>query len=295
MGGLHIVLFGRCVTVSLSAVAAQVICDNQPLRWNWGKRTVRAVFAVQAWAAIAPGLQSQEQWLHWAEAPVCPAGETAIDLSHVPPMARRRLGHLAKLAVSVVDTVLSSARGADIPVVWASRYGDAEKALALLRSQALGEPLSPTAFGLSVHNAVGAQHSILRGTRSNSVCVASSHCVPEAGVVEAVGLLADMDPQMAEVLLVCYDEPLPPDYAVFHDEPVAEYAWAALFRPLAPGGSGFMLQAQDSAPQGSTHVADTPAGLPHGLDVLHFLLQDERQSLVHRHVSGQWAWERVHA
>jgi hypothetical protein len=256
---------------------------------------VRAAFAVQAWAAIAPGLQSQEQWLRWAEAPVRPVGDTEVELPHVPAMSRRRLGHLAKMAVFVADRALPPGRGADIPVVWASRYGDAEKALALLRSQALDEPMSPTAFGLSVHNAVGAQHSILRGMRANSVCVASSHCVPEAGVVEAVSLLDDMDPEAAEVLLVCYDEPLPLDYAVFHDEPVAEYAWAALLRPLAAGSKGFVLQAQDGVPQGDDHVADSPAALPHGLDALHFLLQGERQNLAHRHASGQWLWERVHA
>lgn len=250
---------------------------------------MRAAFAVRAWAAIAPGLQSQEQWLHWAKAPVCPVGGTAVELPHVPAMSRRRLGHLAKMAVAVADSVLPPEEGADIPVVWASRYGDAEKALALLRTQALDEPLSPTAFGLSVHNAVGAQHSILRGMHANAVCVASSHCAPESGIVEAVGLLSDGVP---EVLLVCYDELLPPDYAAFHDEPAAEYAWAALLAPLQAGEDGFVLQALDhSAPQGEGQAG----ALPHGLDALHFLLQAGRPNLVHGHASGQWMWERVHA
>lgn len=253
---------------------------------------MRAAFAVRAWAAIAPGLQSQEQWLQWAKAPVCPVGTAAIELPHVPAMARRRLGHLAKMAVFVADSVLPPEEGADIPVVWASRYGDADKALSLLRSQAQGEPLSPTAFGLSVHNAVGAQHSILRGMRANAVCVASSHCAPEAGIVEAVGLLNDAQPGGRGVLLVCYDELLPPDYAVFHDEPAAEYAWAALLAPLQAGEAGFVLLAlDDDAPQGPCQAGT----LPHGLDALHFLLHGERQHLVHGHASGRWMWERVHA
>ncbi|PJI98654.1 beta-ketoacyl synthase-like protein [Acidovorax sp. 69] len=222
-----------------------------------------------------------------------PVGDTEIELPHVPAMSRRRLGQLAKLAISVADQVLLHARGADIPVVWASRYGDAEKTLALLRSQALDEPLSPTAFGLSVHNAVGAQHSILRGMRANSVCVASSHCVPEAGVVEAVGLLSDMEQESPEVLLVCYDGRLPHDYAVFHDEPASEYAWAALLAPCPAGSEGFVLQAQDCAPQGVDPAAGASA-LPHGLDVLHFLVQAQRHSLMRGHASGQWMWERVH-
>lgn len=248
--------------------------------------------SVRGWAAIAPGLQNQEQWLQWAKAPVCPVGATAVELPHIPAMTRRRLGHLAKMAVAVVDSVLPPSEGLDIPVVWASRYGEADKALALLRLQSLNEPLSPTAFGLSVHNAVGAQHSILRGMRSNAVCVASSHCVPEAGVVEAMALLQDAG-AADEVLLVCYDDPLPPDYASFHDEPVAEYAWALRLARMKPGEAGFTLHAVDMV--GRPDERGEAAALPHGLDVLHFLLQGDRKNLVHRHESGQWKWERVHA
>jgi len=252
---------------------------------------VRVPFAVKAWAAIAPGLQNQEQWSRWAEAPVCPVGVTEVELPHVPPMARRRLGHLARMAVSVADTLLPPALGSDIPVVWASRYGDAEKALALLRCQAQDEPLSPTAFGLSVHNAVGAQHSILRGMHANAVCVASSHCAPESGVVEAAGLLNE---GAQEVLMVCYDEPLPAAYACFHDEPAAEFAWSVLLTPLHPGESGFVLQTLDGALHADSSTAAV-AGLPHGLDTLHFLIQAGRERLLHNHASGQWMWERLHA
>lgn len=272
---------------------AEAICDNWRLNKLVGGN-VRAAFAVQAWAAIAPGLLSQEQWLQWAEAPVCPVGDAAVDLSHVPPMARRRLGHLAKLAISVADQALACAQRPDIPVVWASRYGDAEKALSLLKSQSMDEPLSPTSFGLSVHNAVGAQHSILRGMRVNAVCVASSRCAPEAGVVEAVSLLQDMDPDVAEVLLVCYDQPLPGDYAAFHDEPVAEYAWAALLGPARAGGDNFLLRASAAPTPAGGAVAEAPR-LPHGLDVLHFLLQAKRPSWAHAHPTGRWVWERTHA
>lgn len=251
---------------------------------------MRAVFAIKAWAAVAPGLQNQAQWLQWAQAPACPVGVAEVDLAHVPPMSRRRLGLLAKMAVSVADAVLPSGQGVDIPVVWASRYGDAEKMIALLKSQAQQEPLSPTAFGLSVHNGVGAQYSILRGVRANAVCVASSHCAPEAGVVEAVSLLQE---EGREVMLVCYDQPLASEYAAFHDEPVADYAWSLLLEPLRSGCEGFALQALDA--DSSFERDSSAAALPHGLDVLHFLLQAHRKNMVCSHAAGQWLWERVHA
>lgn len=250
---------------------------------------MRLAFAVKAWAAIAPGLQKKEEWLCWADAATCPAGKALAELPHVPAMARRRLSHLAKMAVSVADAVLPSAQYLDIPSVWASRYGEAERSIALLRCHALEEPLSPTAFGLSVHNGIGAQHSMLRSIRANAISVASSQSAPEAGVVEAVGVLND---GAAEVLLVCYDAPLPSGYDVFHDEPVSEFAWAVLLTQLQAGVPGFELHALEASQYAGSSDFELPA-LPHGLDVLHFLLQARRRSLVHTHASGQWLWERT--
>nr|WP_240939498.1 beta-ketoacyl synthase chain length factor [Diaphorobacter sp. HDW4A] len=214
-----------------------------------------------------------------------------LDLSHVPAMARRRLGRLAKMAVLVADDVLQREQLTDLPVVWASRYGDAEKSLALLRSQVVGEPLSPTAFGLSVHNGVGAQHSILRGMAANAICVASSGCVPEAGVVEALGLLGD---GASDVLLVCYDEPLPGEYASFTESPLAEFAWAALLTQKSDTLPGFALSAIADAPAGFD-ASDAPV-LPHGLRVLQFLLAADQPSMSReRCEGGAWLWERLHA
>ena len=219
------------------------------------------------------------------------------DFSHIPAMARRRLGPLAKLAVAVADTVLAQASQADIPIVWASRYGDADKTAGMMQSQAAGESLSPTAFGLSVHNGIGAQHSILRGTRSNAVCVAASHGVAEAGVMEALGLLSDGAP---EVMLVCYDAPLPEPYDRFHDEPQPSYAWAALLALAAPGEPGFMLRALPEPSEDEGVARNGGSALPRGLQALRFLLNPNQRSLAGpcaasgRPGAGGWLWERSH-
>lgn len=252
---------------------------------------MRDGFAIQAWSAIAPGLQTPSQWLAWLENPCLPQGALDMDLAHIPAMARRRLGHVAKLAVWAADQVLTQTEDHDaLPVVWASRYGDADKSLALLQSQAEQAPLSPTAFGLSVHNGVAGQHSILRSMRSNAVCVAASQTTPEAGVIEALGLLHDGAP---EVLLVCYDSVLPGAYAVFHDEPLVDFAWAVRLVSGEVGQARMRLRAAGLAEVLPTSPG--PQGLPHGLDALHFLLQPQRAALVHVHASGQWVWERCDA
>lgn len=248
---------------------------------------------MQAWSGVGPGLCQSQQWNDWLKVADLPVGDVMVDVSHIPAMARRRLGHLAKMAVSVADAALQHATQSDIPVVWASRYGDAEKSLMLLRTRVEGdEALSPTAFGLSVHNGVGAQHSILRGMQANAVCVASSHCAPEAAVVEAVGLLHE---GATQVLCVVYDLPLPEPYPQFQDEPAIEMAWAALLTLPQPGQVRFELEAVQPVSATNIYSKNSLKRLPHGLEVLRFLIDDTQSHLCHRHAAGQWVWRRVHA
>ena len=246
---------------------------------------------MRAWSGVAPGLQQTQQWTQWLADPQCPQGEVTVDVSHIPAMTRRRLGPLAKMAVAVADEALQHAHASDIPVVWASRYGDADKSLALLAAQAQGEALSPTAFGLSVHNGVGAQHSILRGMKANAVCVASSHTTPEAGMVEAVGLLHE---GAREVLCVVYDAPLPAAYAPVHDEPALSMAWAVLLTRAEAGHPHFTLEAGAALPAESTSQNGS-LSLPHALNVLRFLIDPQCRQYVRCHPAGQWVWRRVDA
>lgn len=179
----------------------------------------------------------------------------------------------------------------DIPVVWASRYGDIGRSLELLFEQARNQPLSPTAFSLSVHNAIGAQHSIARRMRTNAVCVAGGSCSVEAGVLEAVSLLHD---DAREVILVCHDAPLTGAYERFEDGPACEYAWA-LRMSLQPSAAGqqIVLERQPET-IGRGVQADELHALPHGLQVLRFLLAGEGSWCVAQS-QGVWIWKHGHA
>ena len=70
-----------------------------------GGAGVRVEFSIRASSAVACGLREHAEWQRWAASPSpsVPAGELALDLSHVPAMARRRLGRLAKMAVLVAE------------------------------------------------------------------------------------------------------------------------------------------------------------------------------------------------
>lgn len=233
-------------------------------------------FVIVAWAAWAPGIATPAQWLRWAAAPCLPSGNDAPPLPEMPAMARRRLNPLGRMAAQVAYECHAGDLG--LPVIFASRYGDAARSLELLGDLARDEPLSPTAFGLSVHNAIGAMYSITRSDRANYLSLAAGAGSATAALVEAAGLLHDGAPQ---VMLVCYHAPLPGQYAAFDDEPAAPYAWAWRIALPAKGQPHLQLSASRSA------GGEGAATLPLGLDLLRFALTDDRQV---RRAAGPTLW-----
>jgi hypothetical protein len=165
----------------------------------------------------------------------------------------------------------------------------------LLRALANEQPLSPTGFGLSVHNAIAALYSIIRGMHGNYLALAAGKTTAEAACVEAAGLLGDGAP---EVLVVVYEAPLPLIYRDFADEADPFYAWSWRIADTRAGGQGTLLQlswsaasAASSAPAPTTTPGLSAPVLPHGLDVQRFLLaQDPALEFAADGVS--WMWRR---
>ncbi|TDM05726.1 MAG: hypothetical protein C4K60_13455 [Ideonella sp. MAG2] len=225
---------------------------------------VEVHFVLNAWAAFAPGLASAQDWQAWARAPWLPEGVAQAEVKAMPALSRRRLNALGRMAAEVS---YSAADAVGFPTVFASRYGDAGRSLDMLAGLVRAEPVSPTAFGLSVQNAIGAMISLVREDRANMLALAGGASSAAAGIVEAVSLLTDGAP---EVLLVHYDAPLPQDYAVFHDEAPASYAWAwRMALSPQPGVKGLSLRRQASAPEAEGRPgAPTAHALPFGLALL---------------------------
>lgn len=241
-------------------------------------------FVIKAFAAYAPGLQSTADWQAWAKRPGLPLGDASPELSEMPAMARRRLGPLGRTAVQVAYWCQGGDRG--MPVVLASRYGDAARSLDLLGELARDHALSPTAFGLSVHNAIGAQYSIARGDTANYLSVAAGPASAAAAVVEAVALLHD---GADEVMVICYDAPLPGAYAFYADEPATCYAWAwRVARPVNSTQPRIGLSVDSGA---NASGCDGESTLPYGLDVLRFALVED--AVLRRCVDDRlWTWRR---
>lgn len=238
-------------------------------------------FTVNAWAAWAPGVETREAWQAWAQHPVLPTGGGMPALPEVPAMQRRRIDRLGRMAVQVACWC-AQAEETGVPLVFASRHGDVKRSLELLQQQAQGEPMSPTQFGLSVHNAIAALYSIVRGQRGNYLALAAGNATAAAAMIEAAGLLADGAP---EVLIVVYDACLPDTYASFVDEAQADHAWC--WRVRADGEGQRLSLAWQAAVD---DAAMTPA-LPASLEVLRFVLAGDA---AHAQVADglRWQWLR---
>ena len=241
---------------------------------------------VTDWAAWASGLQAQDAWRQWAASPFIPAGLEVPALPEVPALQRRRIDRMGRMAIQVAWWC-SEAHASGVPLVFASRHGDVQRSCELLAQLTSAESMSPTQFGLSVHNAIAALYSIVRGERGNYLALAAGRATVEAALVEAAGLLAD---GAAEVQVVMFEAPLPAIHADFADETDAGYAWSWRLRALG-AGSRLSLTWSECADD-ATGAADAVA-LPAGLAALRFFLSGDA-SYEHCVDGVHWHWQCEH-
>jgi hypothetical protein len=237
-------------------------------------------FSIANDAAWAPNVQTKDAWRAWANCNYAITGEVGPPVTSMPPMLRRRAGFLGKMALEVAYQCLGKKN--DVPIVFSSRHGEASRSVDLLMDLAKGLPLSPTSFGLSVHNSIAGLFSIARADHGNHAALAAGQNGVEHAVIEACGLLADGEP---EVLLVVYDCPLPEVFSAFQDCDEQPHAWAWLMRP--PAEEYFSLTWSVDSKAFSPGVRR----LPGGLDILRFYLRKDLalERVCDRH---KWTWTR---
>ncbi|MNJ31417.1 hypothetical protein D3C77_260540 [compost metagenome] len=198
-------------------------------------------------------------------------------MSFLPAMQRRRLSRLARMAFAVGWPLAEGWR--DLPLVFVSRHGETPRTYAILSDLARQQPLSPTQFSLSVHNAVIGLWSIMRGETSEMSAIAAAADGFEQGLLEAAGLLHDGAPA---VLLIIVEERPPEAYRAWVDDVPFDYALGLL---LTPGDSWSLSLGADDA-------ANPAAGSePHALRWLRNLLTGQT-SWTHSGKHRTWHWRR---
>lgn len=233
-------------------------------------------FNIAAWRAWAPGLDSVADWQAWSQQPSVPAAsDAAPDVSFLPAMQRRRLSRMARMAFSVGWPLAQGHEG--LPLVFASRHGETPRTFDILSDLAADQPLSPTQFSLSVHNAVIGLWSIMRGETSEMTALAAAGDGLEHGLIEACALLNEGSPA---VLLIITEEHPPQAYARWIDDVPFPYAVGLL---LTPG-----KQWQVSLTSAATGSAKAP--WPHALNLLRHL-HDGQASFQHVWNNRVWNWQ----
>jgi hypothetical protein len=244
-------------------------------------------FRIEQWRAWAPGLDSDEAWRAWAHDPVkVTDGDEQPSCDFLPAMQRRRLSRLARMTLHVAWPLCGEDE--QLPLVFASRHGETPRTFALLSEVADGQPLSPTQFGLSVHNAIAGQWSILRGQRGESVAIAGEADTFEHAMVEAAALLGEGAPA---VLVVMAEERPPPAYDGWIDDVPFSYALALRVRGNDTGndsqaGQRWQLRLEPG------HGDSVNSVWPHALDFVR-ALHDGNETLNHLWKTRRWIWQRV--
>ncbi|WP_248805702.1 beta-ketoacyl synthase chain length factor [Pseudomonas sp. MWU13-2100] len=234
-------------------------------------------FNIAQWRAWAPGLESVDDWQAWSLQPCVPApSDAAPDVSFLPAMQRRRLSRLARMAFSVGWPLAEG--HAQLPLVFISRHGETPRTFEILCDLAADQPLSPTQFSLSVHNAVIGLWSILRGETSEMTALAANGDGLEHGMLEAAALLAEGAPA---VLLVITEEQPPEAYRHWIDDVPFPYALGLLLTP----GDEWQLSLESGTDE------QRQSEWPHALDLLRTLL-GQHASCQHRWKTRVWNWQR---
>lgn len=240
----------------------------------------RLRFSIQGWHAASTRLHTGDDWAAWASGRLNPAElpDTPPKVDFLPAMQRRRLGTSARLLFAAAHPLL--AEGGHCPLVLASHDGEINRSFDLWTTLLRSNEVSPTSFGLSVHNALAGQWSMLRGDMSENTALSVRQSGLETAVVEAVGLLAD---GAERVLVAVVDEPLRADFPAAPAER-APFAYALAL--LLAAGEEWELS--PAAPD----TAAANCGYWGALEWLRQQYSDGRR-WTNRYADKAWQWQRL--
>lgn len=155
---------------------------------------------LEGWSASRPILTGEQPYTARESPP-----PTAAVLS---PTERRRAGIVTRLALAVAREAveMSALPAAGLRSVFGSASGDGIVIHAILEALANGDPVSPTQFHNSVHNAPAGYWSIGTGSAQPVTCLGCHDDTFAAALLKA---MAEVRIERVPVLLCVYDVPLP--------------------------------------------------------------------------------------
>lgn len=235
---------------------------------------IKFFFNIEAWTANSPGLSHHTSWQEWATTGIWPEDQQT-NTADIPPMMRRRMSGLSKLAVQTAIELLNQ-HSIDY-LVFASRHGELHRSMTLIEEIIRGEDASPMAFSQSVHNTSAGLTTIATKKAIPLTSIAASSDTFQSALIEAWSFLSE-HPE-SQVLIIDFDEPLPELYQRYETK---EYQGYSLGLVLS-SGKKFSVQ--------SAELDSQENALPQGLSFIqHYLSTNDEWT-----IGGSqhaWIWQR---
>lgn len=156
---------------------------------------------LDGWPRSRPILAGLQEYVWRETLPAAP--------SILPANERRRVGAAVRLALTIAQQAhdMADLAPGSIGSVFATSNGDGAVMHAMLQTLAEGEPVSPTRFHNSVHNAAAGYWSIATGSHQPASCLAGHDATPAAALLKAMAAVRAM--QRSQLLCI-YEAPMPP-------------------------------------------------------------------------------------
>ena len=241
---------------------------------------IASKFVLSKWNAWAPGINDREDWVKWSKGDLVLQQGKVIVPDSVPKMLQRRLSPLAKAVFNSAGKCLET--GELIPTVFSSSHGEICKSLEMLKAIQAGDEVSPTAFSLSVHNAIAGLFSIVYSNQQEITVIAPGQEGIAPAFIEGLGILQE---GADAVLLILYDEPIADFYPVSPFNLNSDSMCALTLR-IALTGKGLPLQL--SRRSITRDDGEQPIQL---LAFLRFLLTEDR-ILNLGNGAHSWRWQK---
>lgn len=227
---------------------------------------------IRAWSAWAPDCGD----------PVDTNEKTTLpDVSWVPANMRRRLSSFTKMALFAAQ---NAGKESPSETIFATRHGDLAKTLQQLHNLVQEEPLSPTQFALSVHNAVSGQYAIAAGNQCASTTLSAGINTFDMALIAAYARLT-AESRLSHVLLVVTDETVPEIYQGHGVDAEPSAALALQVGLARQKRRGHSVQFQST----TTHNNEITHSNMHR--VLKFL-QENWTGLEYENAGYNWRWQR---
>ena len=110
--------------------------------------------------------------------------EKLPDVSFVPPMMRRRMTNLEKIAIGLAGRVMPD--NTDYTTIFASQFGEWEQTVQLIKQFHDDAEMSPAGFSNSVHNAAAGAFSLITKNTNSYTAIAAGKNTLEMAILRAI-------------------------------------------------------------------------------------------------------------